>query len=238
MRIAVVEDDRECAETLLSHLDRYRQEQGISLQADRYSDGTAIVDAFQGQYDIALLDVQMQEMDGMTAAAELRRRDPELVIIFITNMAQYAIQGYSVGALDYLLKPVSYFALSQRLDRAVEWLNWMGRKKNSYLPVQVKGGGRKLNIASIRYIESRGHTILVHTTKEEIQIGGTMAELEGQLSDHGFSRCNKGYLVNLAHVDAVQDGCAVVGEEKLIISRGRKNSFMKQLADYIGAVTR
>ncbi len=65
------------------------------------------------------MDVEMKFMDGMSAAEEIRKMDTEVVIIFITNMAQYAIRGYAVDALDYVLKPVSYFAFSQRLNRAI-----------------------------------------------------------------------------------------------------------------------
>ena len=84
-----------------------------------YSDGDQIVHKYKSQYDIILMDVEMKFMDGMSAAEEIRKADTEVVIIFITNMAQYAIRGYAVDALDYVLKPVSYFAFSQRLNRAI-----------------------------------------------------------------------------------------------------------------------
>ena len=71
---------------------------------------------YRAVYDIILMDIEMRFMDGMTAAEKIREHDSEVVIIFITNMPQYAIKGYRVDALDYVLKPVSYFAFSQRIN--------------------------------------------------------------------------------------------------------------------------
>ena len=65
---------------------------------------------YRFQFDIILMDIEMRFMDGMSAAEEIRQMDKDVVIIFITNMPQYAIRGYAVEALDYMLKPVSYFA--------------------------------------------------------------------------------------------------------------------------------
>lgn len=95
------------------------KENGEAFDITIYSDGDQIVNKYQSQYDIILMDVEMKFMDGMSAAEEIRKVDTEVIIIFITNMAQYAIRGYAVDALDYVLKPVSYFAFSQRLSRAI-----------------------------------------------------------------------------------------------------------------------
>ena len=74
---------------------------------------------YQSQYDIILMGIEMKFVNGMTAAEKIRKMDSEVVIIFITNMAQYAIRGYAVDDLDYVLKPVSYFAFSQKLVRVL-----------------------------------------------------------------------------------------------------------------------
>jgi DNA-binding LytR/AlgR family response regulator len=154
-----------------------------------------------------------------------------VVIIFITNMAQYAIKGYTVNATDYVLKPVSYFAFSQRLDKVVSRLD---KRVKKYLAIGVKGGTVKLYISDICYIESQGHRLIFHTKTEEHVMFGTMKEIEEKLSDMDFYRCNKGSLLNLEHVDGVQDGVVVVNGEKIVISRGRKKEFMEALTNYLG----
>lgn len=238
IRIAIVEDEPQSLAGAQQMLQRYQSERGCDLRITSFADGAEIARNYQPDYDIILMDVQMGQMDGMTAAELIRKQDPEVILIFITNMAQYAIRGYAVDALDYVLKPVSYFALSQRLDRAMDRLERMHRNRTSYLSVAVKGGTRRMDISQIRYVESRGHTLVFHVGREEVLSGGTMGELEQQLADYGFARCNKGYLLNLDYVDAVRDGCAVVGEDQLLISRGRKNAFLQQLADRMGGLTK
>ena len=177
----------------------------------------------------------MKFMDGMTAAEEIRKVDPEVVIIFITNMAQYAIRGYAVDALDYVLKPVSYFAFSQRLERAI---GRMKRRARRYMTIAIRGGARKLDISRILYVESQGHSLVFVTDGEEHTTTGTIREVEEKLESFGFFRCNKGCLVNLEHVDGVRDGCAIVGGHALPISRGRKNEFLAALTDYVGEVVK
>lgn len=238
IRIAVVEDHPKNREELTGFLRRYQTERNLELRVTCFQDGAEIVEQYRLDYDVILMDIQMERMDGMTAAERIRQLDPEVILIFITNMSQYAIQGYAVDALDYVLKPVNYFAFSQRLDRAVARLNRANRKKASYLVVQTKGGTQKVEIGAIRYVESVGHSLILHMGREDLVSSGTLTNMESQLSEYGFSRCNKGYLVNLEFVDAVREGCAVIGGDKLVISRGRKATFMKQLADYMGGQTR
>lgn len=229
--VAIVEDEASYARQLEEYLERYAAESGEALEVCRFSDGDEIVEGYRAQYDLILLDVQMKFMDGMTAAEEIRRLDPEVVIIFITNMAQYAIRGYAVDALDYVLKPVSYFAFSQRLDRAIAR---MKKRACRYMTVAIKGGAQKLDIGRIWYIESQGHSLIFHTGEGEHVVAGTMKEMEEKLAGQGFFRCNKGYLVNLEQVEAVRGGCALVHGQPLLISRARRNDFLEALANFVG----
>ena len=235
IRIAIVEDEPEYARQLEQFLQRYAAENSQPIQTVHFSDGDEIALNYKPAYDIILLDVQMKFMDGMTAAEEIRKLDPEVVIIFITNMAQYAIRGYAVDALDYVLKPVSYFAFSQRLERAI---GRMKKRARRYMTIAIRGGAQKLDIAQILYVESQGHNLVFATGTGRHLTTGTIREVEEKLGSYGFFRCNKGCLVNLEHVDSVQDGCAMVGGQALPISRGRKNEFLAALTDFVGEVVK
>ena len=177
------------------------------------------------------MDIQMKFVDGMTAAEEIRKMDSEVIIIFITNMTQYAIKGYEVEALDYILKPVSYFAFSQTLGKAIVRIKRRGEK---YITIPVKGGILRMNIADIYYIESEGHNLIFHTAAEDVAAPLTMKILEEKLEGCGFSRGNKCYLINLEHVQGIKDKCALVRGEKLQLSRPRMNAFMQDLTKYWG----
>ena len=192
--IAIVEDEEMYAKQLQQFLHQYEEENKEMFDITVYSDGDQIVNKYKSQYDIILMDVEMKFMDGMSAAEEIRKIDTEVVIIFITNMAQYAIRGYAVDALDYVLKPVSYFAFSQRLNRAI---SRMKKRETKIIMVNMKGGMVRINVANIYYIESQGHTLILHTILGNYETTGKMKEMEEKLSEMNFCRGNKGYLINL-----------------------------------------
>ena len=233
--IAIVEDEDSCAKQMEEYLARFAAESGEEFETVRFCDGDEILENYRAQYDIILMDVQMKFKDGMTAAEEIRKVDPEVVIIFITNMAQYAIRGYAVDALDYVLKPVSYFAFSQRLERAIDRMKKRARR---YMTIAIRGGARKLDISRILYVESQGHTLLYHTAAGVYYSTGTMKEIEARLEGLHFFRGNNGYLINLEHVDGVQDGSALVHGEQLQLSRPRRAAFMEALTNYLGEVVK
>ena len=116
---------------------RYTRQYGTEFEVTVFADGVDILEDYRAVYDIIFLDVEMKHLDGMTTAERIRQMDADVILIFITNMAQYAIRGYSVGALDYVLKPVPYFAFSQQLLKAVARLEKAGKA----LPDRA-GGGR------------------------------------------------------------------------------------------------
>lgn len=231
IRIALVDDDVSSLEQLKEYFFKYQKERNIAIQIDTFLDGDEIVENYSAAYDMILLDIEMRFMDGMTAAGLIREKDPEVVIIFITNMAQYAIKGYTVNAMDYILKPLAYFSFSQRLDKAIERIN---KKVDKFIAVSVKGGKVKLYLSDICYIESQGHRLIFHTKTEEYVTSATMKEMEEKLKDMNFFRCNKGCLLNLFYVDSVLDGCVIINGEKVIISRARKKEFTEALTNFLG----
>ena len=100
IHIAIVEDEAFYVQQIQNYMERYRQESRREISVTVYSDGEDILDNYKGDYDIILMDIQMRFMDGMTAAKNIRKLDDAVVIMFITNMTQYAVQGYEVDALD------------------------------------------------------------------------------------------------------------------------------------------
>lgn len=231
IKIAVVEDERMYVDQITEYLRRYEEEYAEELKVTVYRDGDGITAEYKAQFDIIFMDIQMKFVDGMTAAEEIRKMDSEVIIIFITNMSQYAIRGYEVNALDYVLKPVTYFAFSQKLGKAI---TRMKKRNAAHITVTVKGGIRRLEVADIYYVESQGHTLIYHTKEGEIITGGTMKSAEEELIRLNFSRGNKCYLINLQHVEGIKDKCAVVKGESLQLSRSGLKSFMQDLTRYWG----
>lgn len=231
LRIAIVEDEERYISTLQSYLEEYEKDSGERIEITVYHDGDEIAAFYRAQFDIILMDIEMKFIDGMTAAEEIRKQDSLVSIIFITNAPQYAIRGYAVGALDYILKPVSYFTFSQKLRRAISRLE---KKNKKWITISIKGGMARMALSDIYYIESEGHNLIYHTKSGNEVASGTMKSIEESMVQMEFSRINKCYLVNLEHVDAVKDKYAVINGDKLLISRPRYKHFMQELTRYWG----
>ena len=174
----------------------------------------------------------MEHVDGFTAAKRIREVDPEVVLVFITNMAQFAIRGYEVDALSYLLKPVPYFAFSQELNRSIERVR---KRASDSIMITVDGELMRAELSGIVYFESVKHRLVAHTLTRQHSFVGTLKEMEATLAGKNFFRSNSGYLVNLRHVTGVKaSSCLLVGGRELQISRPRKKAFLDALTDYVG----
>lgn len=229
--LAIVEDNIEFIETLKQYIDRYSKEHKIDFNLHIFLDGDEIVSEYEAKYDIIFLDIEMKRLDGMSAAKKIRKFDEDVIIIFITNMAKYAINGYSVGAFNFLLKPLPYFAFSQELSKSIERLK--GKVHKSIL-VPTKDAIIRVNCKEITYIESSGHNLVINTKDHQFNMRGTLKKMEEDLTDFHFFRCNNGYLVNLAYVSGAKHDDVIVGNARLKISRPRKKKFMEALTNYIG----
>ena len=188
LRIAVVEDDTACARQLQEYILRFSRERGETIETEVFTDGAQLVMDYRPVWDILLLDIEMPRMDGMTAAQTVRRADPSVIIIFITNMAKYAIKGYEVDAMDFVLKPVSYFAFSVKLGKALGVLS--SRVQHSLI-VPSEGGIRKVPADDVYYIEVADHRLHIHARDGDYTMLGTLREMEEQLEGLHFTRCNK-----------------------------------------------
>ena len=231
IRVAIVEDEAEFRGQLMGYVQRYTRQYGTAFEVKTFADGLEILEDYRPAYDLILLDIEMKHLDGMETARRIRELDPEVMLVFITNMAQYAIKGYAVGALDYVLKPVPYFAFSQQLRKAEEQLR---RRARHYLALPVEGGMRRLDSSLIYYLESEGHRVHFYTEEGDFVAAGTLKAFEEKLAERPFARCNSGYLVNLAQVKRVQQGMVQVGPYELQVSRPRRKAFLAALADHIG----
>jgi len=229
--VAIVEDEDLYALQLTDYLKKYSEEKGQQIRIIRYRNGAEIAEESRISADVILMDIQMPLMDGMTAAEKIRERDSRTVIMFITNRIDYAIRGYQVDALDYIVKPVDYFSFSKKMNRAFQ------RSADQLAPAVtliLPNGMVRLSTDDICYVESQGHSLLYHCTGETYQLRGRMGDAEKKLLPHNFFRSNKGYLVNLRHVRGIRDGCCLVNGDSLPIARARKNEFMAALAEYMG----
>lgn len=231
IRIAIVEDDKEYQEQLVRYIKKYETEYGEEFKVCIFNDGDEIIEGYAGNYDIIFLDIEMKRLNGMDTARYIRKMDTNVILIFITNMSQYAIQGYEVEALDYVLKPIKYFAFSQELEKARKRLK---SKAVQYLTISQPQGMVRLDTREILYLEKQGHNMIIHTEEACYMFRQTMKVMEEQLRGAQFVQCNSGYLVNLEHVKSVDKNLVHIGKSELQISRPRRREFMEALTNYLG----
>ncbi len=229
LKIAIVEDEWECAERLSRCLEDYSQEYGVQFNVTRFKNGLDFIEDYRPVYDIVFMDIDMPHKNGLATARELRQADPSVVLIFVTFLAKYAIRGYEVDAMDYLIKPVNYNAIKITLDRAIRRC---ARKEKVEAILPSSEGSIRIELACLDYVQIDDHDITYHTSRGVFRAYGTMRAIEKLLPAKQFSKCNRSVLVNLRNVTRISGNLVYVGKDALEISRTRKQEFMEAFHEY------
>lgn len=235
-QVLIVEDDAEAADSLQACLNRYAHEYALALHITRYESAIPLVTG-KRTFDLVFLDIDLPGVNGMEAAELLRTYDKRTPIVFVTNLAQYAVRGYQVDALDFIVKPVSYYNFSMRMDKAVRA---MRRNDRPHLSVTTRAGIRVLEPGDIVYVETVNHDLVYHLRSiddeaEILRIRGSLSKLERELADGPFLRISSGCLVNMDHVRSMQAGMVRMSDgTTLYASRAKKRAALETFADYLG----
>lgn len=233
IRIAIVEDDANCAKELEGFFARYQSETGCFIQGDRFPSADRFLARYhRGAYHMIFMDIEMPGTDGMTASKRLREIDREVLLIFVTNLSQYALESYEVQAFNFIVKPIVYNNFFLKMERAVHELDLESDQK---ILLSVRDGDRSMDkiisIRDVRFVEVFGHKIIYHTTKGDVCVrDGSMKSIAERLIPYGFSMCDQSYLVNLAYITAIDKDEVYLNEDVIKISRRRRESFLADVA--------
>lgn len=226
----IVEDEKPAAAVLEKCLSRYGEENSIQFSVSVCYNPIEFLENYQPLYDIIYMDISMPEMTGMEAAKRLRKIDTNVMLIFVTSLAQYALEGYTVGAFDYILKPVRYYDFALKLRWAVEHLP---EKKDHTLLLVSDGVKTCLHLSQLMYAETDGHYIVYHTKGGELRQYGSLTNLEGDLADDSFVRCNSCYLVNMAHISSISGLSLKLDDGTVLkISQPKRKQVIQLYNDY------
>lgn len=231
LRIAVVEDDAPTREKLCTLIRDHASSKGKDLAVTPLEDGSSLLGGALSGYDIIFLDIMLPGLTGMEVAERIRAGDPDVVLVFVTNAAQYAIKGYAVGALDFVLKPVNPYEFLVKLERALERA---AQRRQRPITLQTADGVQVLSSRDILYVETRDRKLFYHTTRGCFAVRSSMQSAEALLGSLRFVRCNQCYLVNLRHVQSVQGDFVTVGRDRLEVSRRQRAAFLEAMLQYVG----
>ncbi|BAR05176.1 two-component response regulator [Parascardovia denticolens DSM 10105 = JCM 12538] len=157
LTVAIVEDEPDDARRLDSCLQRYGAERGVDFRLEHFGRPSDFLDSYKARYDLVFMDIEMPGMDGLSAAKRLRQFDQEVILIFVTNLAQYASRGYEVNALDYVMKPMEYQTFERKMDRAVRAC----RNNSDSVIVAQRGTPRESSCATSNTSKSTGTTCVI-----------------------------------------------------------------------------
>lgn len=232
MRVVIVEDNDADAAHLVDCLNKFSQSHDVDFSIVRFDNANDFMAERKLTADLVFMDILMPGTDGMTAAEYFRKFDKHTRLIFVTNMAKYAIRGYSVDAIDFILKPIKYSDFEVKMQKVADLIR---TDPDDYVIVTNMDGLSRIAVRTLYYVEIIGHKLVYHTAGSDIVSHGTLSKVEVQLKPYSFLRCNSCYLVNPKFIESI-DGFEIrmTGGDVLQISHPRKAQFMRELAEWMG----
>lgn len=227
VNIAIIEDNEEDLKRLKDCLEQYVKNCPYSFSIQHFSSGEDFLSSGLS-FHLVFMDIELPGINGLETAKRLRETSEDEVLVLITNMVQYAIHGYAVRAVDYIVKPVMYEQLALKMQG---FLSIIKRKQKSLL-IKQKNSITKINIHQIRYIEIYKHDVFIQLEHEKLECYGTLKEFENDLEGCGFVKCSQSCLVNLGYVQSFAGDHLLVDGHQLQVSRREKKSFADAFIRY------
>ena len=231
LRIAIIDDDAEDRELLHSYIDRFFENDASKYTVYTFSDGEDLLLRYNASYDIVFLDVEMKWSNGIDIAHKIREIDTKTMILFVSRIAQYAVDGYSVSAFDYLLKPVEFASFTIKFQKA---LNYYQSHLTCRIRIPLDGDYRWISTDEIRYVEVFGHSLIYHTINGNLRSLGTIGSATEQLMPYHFLQTTRFCLVNLKYVTGIEDNSLLLGKDLVPVSRRRKKEIVDALMLFNG----
>ncbi|MCD8118846.1 MAG: LytTR family DNA-binding domain-containing protein [Lachnospiraceae bacterium] len=240
MRIGICEDEQPQLRFLEHEIEAYCAQHGVPAETESFGSAEELLFQYEGAmpFDCLLLDIRMKQMDGMELAANIRKKDRAIPIIFVTGDRSAVFDGYKVGAVRYLLKPIR----RQDFYEALDYVRGQGlggearergKTKEDFWCFPYEGDFVRLEKSDIRYIDVQGHYVSVHTEEKDYCYKETLAHLREELHDDRFVQASRSALVNMEHVEAItRQECVLAGDVRVPVSRGCLKELNRAFMDF------
>ena len=230
-RIAIVEDSDDDRNNLLSKIRKYEEEFGIKFDIATFSSGFSFTDKLLPIFNLIFLDINMPGINGMDTASQIRKVDENVAICFTTSLAQFAIKGYEVSAIDFILKPVEYSRIKNVISKARKDFS---EENDNQILIKTSNSFSMVSLNDIEYVVADDHIIIYHTAKKEYESWDTLKNVEAKLPSPRFYRLSRSVILNLDYTKGVSRSGGVLMRNGNIfqIPRGKKAAFIQAVSDY------
>ena len=230
MNIAICEDNIEELNIINEYIEQWPKNNNIKVKIDKYQSSESFLFEWTdyNKYDIVFFDIKMKKVSGIELSNLVREKNKVVDIVFVTGMIEYALHGYKVSAMQYLLKPIKQDDIYSCLNKVLERIDSTD-ESSKFMIIKTPKKSMKLNYDEIYYFEMFSPNIVIHTIKEEIALRKKISEIEKELKSSSFIRCHRSYIVNLKYVKSISKKTIILENEVNIpLSRNK----YKEVNDY------
>lgn len=228
MRISVCDDEKAMAIYIADLVKRSLPECNIEI----FTSGEELL-AFNTKTDIAFLDIELKNINGINTASELQKRYPDIIIIFISSYSSYVTDAFSVNAFQYLLKPINVAKFNREFSKAINSY----QSKHSVYKVKFGANEKYIAVKDILYIETYGRRLKIKTTDEIVEFNGKLKDEYAVLKAYGFTKAHQGCIVNMLHITEWSRDKFIMSDSKVIpITRSEMKNAHDDFTVFIGKV--
>lgn len=235
IHIAFCDDSVSALSEALALLDRYRRERDREIVHTAFRSPVELLAEIErgARFDVLFLDILMPGQNGIETAAEIRRYDGNIKIVFLTSSAEFAVQSYAVEAYFYQLKPLRWESFSRVLDSALERC---AREMENRLILHCKSGITCLDPQRLEFCEVIHRTLLFHLSSGKVlESTGSLDELSRRLLPYGcFLRPHRSYLIHLGYVQSISYRAVTMSSlTEIPLPRGKYNEIKDAFLAYV-----
>jgi len=235
LQFALCDDSIEELSNMVRLFDLYRVSKNLSCEYAVFSNGFELVSALEKgkRFSIYCLDIIMPGFLGIEVAKEIRRFDQTAPILFFTTSPEFALESYSVKALNYVLKPITKEKLFFILDEVLEQIK--GEKEANAVVVKSSKGIQRILISNLAFVEVIGRNVLYHLRSGKvIECTESFSSVCEKLMKYGcFIKPHRSYLVNMQYVDTIENNHMTLQTLSVIpIAQGKAREIKQQYLNY------